>query len=669
LDLSIIDNINYNKITENEFQFLTLLSKESNELRDKIINKFIDIDLSFLDFNDSVQVDSFFSEVLKNFSEQEVALFFEKDYENLRAFYKLKDFISNDKIEKIKKHIKNQAILEVIEVSNFDAEESLVAFCNMLKDEDVVKDCGISDLYKIFKYCYSVLGNLIFKRISFLSDKYSYIDQEPLFDYFDIDEKLHFDNLNILKKFHRFVYSFFSHEEEAKGEFEAGSFYYDRELLFLLDREKNRFKLSPYFLNIILCTQKIESNNQLQLFENIFNREMKEKDKTHRDMQSLEELKTSMFIQKKDFDYAEDSDFNKIVEEIKNDKHITKGETSPLTCHYFSMSKEYIDNVNILKSSLSEKAWQFFSEHYIYNDFLLIRSLHSIFRTNNYKVRDLEGLSSKYFIKSLKHWVQSLEENIKLNLKAEEKIENIYPEILFLKDLLVFTNRDFCFEFLNYLFATGVNIRNYIFNYTRKDNDKEFFKYLVINFLPLIQDKCCFEKDKILFKGLEIDFNMEYFKNFYDKSLNNVFNLYSRKEKLSSLFYSDSLFKNSTFNLELFSYYLELNDKYKIKLSPFLNSKYSLLSKKSKEFHFYKKKKGLYFYQDDLFMLAYDIDEENYLKYDVLSLKDFNIILHITGWHKIEVFRKIKKMDYLEYDENGFLTEAFYDLLKLNVNN
>tara|TARA_Y100001960_G_C14782997_1_gene888289 strand:+ start:13731 stop:14630 length:900 start_codon:yes stop_codon:yes gene_type:complete len=299
----------------------------------------------------------------------------------------------------------------------------------------------------------------------------------------------------------------------------------------------------------------------------------------------------------------------------------------------------------------------------------LIRSLHSIFRTNNYKVGDLEGLSSKYFINSLKYWIQSLEENIKLNLKSEEKIENIYPEILFLKDLLIFTDRDFCFEFLNYLFATGVNIRNYIFNYTRKDNDKDFFKYLVINFLPLIQYKCCFEKDKILFKGLEIDFNMEYFKNFYDKSLSNVFNLYSTKEKLSSLFYSDSLFKNSTFNLELFSYYLDLNDKYKIKLNPFLDNKYSLLSKKSKEFHFYKKKKGLYFYQDDLFMLAHDIDEEDYLKYDVLSFKDFNIILHITGWHKFEVFRKIKKMDYLEYDEDGFLTEAFYDLLKLNVNN
>ncbi len=360
MDLSIIDNINYNKITENEFQFLILLSKESNELREKIINKFIDIDLGFLDFNDSVQVDSFFSEVFKNFSEHEIALFFEKDYENLRAFYKLKDFTSNDKIEKIKKHIKNQLILEVVEVSNFDAEQGLVTLCNILKDENAIKDFGTSDLYRRFKCCYLILGDLIFKRISFLSDKYSYIEQEPLFDYFDIDEKLHFDNLDILKKFQRFIYSFFSYEEEAKGEFETGDFYHDKELLFLLDRENNRFKLSPYFFNIILCTQKIESNNQLQLFENIFNREIKEEDKTHRDMQSLEKLKTSMFIQKKDFDCAEDSDFNKIVEEIKNDKHVTKEETSLLVCYYFSMSKEYIDNVNILKSSLSEKAWQFF---------------------------------------------------------------------------------------------------------------------------------------------------------------------------------------------------------------------------------------------------------------------------------------------------------------------
>lgn len=667
MDLSIIDNFNYKKITENEFQFLTLLSKESDELRDKIINKFVDINFDFLDFNDNIQVNNFFSEILKNFSENEIALFFEKDYENLRAFYKLKDFTSNDKIEKIKKHIKNQVILEVIEVSNFDAEQGLVTLCNILKDENSIKDFGTSDLYIKFKSCYLILGDLIFKRMSFLSDKYSYVEEEPSFDYFDIDEKLHFDNLDVLKKFHRFIYSFFSNEE-AKGEIEIGNYYYDRELLFLLDREKNRFKLSSYFLNTILFTQEIKSNYQLQLFENIFNKEMKEEDETHRDPQSLEEFKTSMFIQKKEFEYAKDSDFNNIVEEIKNDKYVAKGENSPLVCYYFSMSKEYIDNVNILKSSLSEKAWQFFSEHYIYNDFLLIRSLHSIFRINNYKVRHLEGLNSKNLINSIKYWIQSLEENVKLNLKSEEEIEKNYSEILFFKDLLIFTDKDFCFDFLNYLFTTGVNIRNYIFNYTRKENVEEFFKYLVINFLPLIQDKCCFEGDKILFKGLEIDFNIEYFKKFYDKSLNNVFNLYSTKEKLSSLFYSDSLFKNSTFNLELFSYYLELNDKYKIKLNPFFNNKYSLLSKKSKEFHFYKKKRGLYFYQDDLFSMAEKINGKNYLNYDVLSFKDFNIVLHITGWHKTEVFRKITKIDYLEYDEDGFLTEAFYDLLKLNFN-
>lgn len=435
LDLSIVDNINYNEITEEEFKYLILSLKDNYESREKIVNRFIDINLGFLDFNDKTKVDNFLSEILKNCSESEIALFFEKDYENLRAFYRLKDFASNDKIEKIKKHIKNEIILESIEVSNFKTENIFAFLCHSLKNEDfydTISDFyGVSRFYENFKYCYSVLGDLIFKRVSFLFEKYSYSEHDPVLNYFDIKEKFHFDNLDILKKFHHFIYILFSYKNKSKEDLEADDYYYDTELLFLLDRDKNRFKLSPFFLNLILSTQKIKINHQIQLFENIFNREMKEQDTTHRNIQSLEDLKSSMFIQKKDFDSSDESNFNKIIDQVKNDKYIAEGGFSPFLCYYFSISKKYIDNVDILKSSLSEKTWQFFSKHYIYNDFLLIRSLHSLFRTNNHKIKEKDGLISKDFIDSLKYWIQSLEENIKLNITSEKKTEELYPEILF----------------------------------------------------------------------------------------------------------------------------------------------------------------------------------------------------------------------------------------------
>jgi hypothetical protein len=113
---------------------------------------------------------------------------------------------------------------------------------------------------------------------------------------------------------------------------------------------------------------------------------------------------------------------------------------------------------------------------------------------------------------------------------------------------------------------------------------------------------------------------------------------------------------------------LELNKEYNVKIKSLFFNYNNILTKDSEEFYIYKKTRGKYFFQEDVLVLDYDLDYNNYLHYRILSFQDFKSISKITGWNNYDFFKKIKDIDYLEYDKNGFLTKDFYDILKLNFN-
>tara|TARA_Y100001960_G_C14782997_1_gene888287 strand:+ start:10608 stop:12599 length:1992 start_codon:yes stop_codon:yes gene_type:complete len=659
--LIMLESIDFNNITKNEFKFLLFLSSKDNKAKNFLFNNVSKINFDFLDLDDDNTMREFVLGLFNEFTEKDIALFFNNDYENIMLLFKVKEFATKEQFQKLKENILNEKILDNIKKSDFKTEQILHDLSMNLKKEEAFLDEEIVEFYQDFEKVYSKLGNLLIDRAYFLADKYPFTGFTQEVPFYKIENFIKIKDLNCLKTFYSF-YSIFVYNK--------GRFYYYRDIPFLFDSAHENKTFTPSFFNLcrFLSEKKIQSETEILLFENIINDNSKLYNLyDFKNLNTIKEIKRNISITKEDLNRSKES-FNILLNEIDNDLYDPDIELENLACDVYCFDTIFLDNIFLLRSSLKKETYGRFYDSVLCNPYFLTIVFHSILKINytEDKYNSYEGrITDKIdtFLHFLKHSIEK--EN---NSAGYEQVLEYYPEMSFLIDLINHTCIQTTKNFLFSLIDTGVNLRTFVSDYQTINNQKSFFDYLILNLLPLIQEKCKFKKNKIIFREVEYDFNLDFFKSFYKKALNVELNLYSNKEKLTYVFYNSSFFSSCDFKNEIFKYYLELNKEYNVKIKSLFFNYNNILTKDSEEFYIYKKIRGKYFFQEDVLVLDYDLDHNNYLYYRILSFQDFNNISKITGWNKYDFFKKIKNIDYLEYDKNGFLTNDFYDILKLNFN-
>ena len=495
----MLEIIDFNNITKNEFKLLLFLSSKDDKAKSFLFNNISKIDFDFLDFEDDNIMREFVSALFREYKEKDIALFFNNDYENIMLLFKVKEFATKEQFQKLKENISNEKILDNVKKSDFKTEKILHNLSINLKKEEGFLAEEVSEFYQDFEKIYSKLGNLLIDRAYFLADKYPFNDFSQEIPFYKIENFIEIKDLNCLKAFHAFYSVFLCNKNR---------FYYDRDIPFLIDSdiEVTLFKPSFFYVSRFLSEKKIESETEVLLFENMINNESKFSNiYCLEDFNTIKEIKRNISITKEDLNrdkksFKEDlnrdkKSFNVLLNEVDNDLYEPDLDLEELACSAYSLNERFLENVFLLRSSLKKETYNSFYNLFLSNPYYLTSVFHSIFKVNynksKYKLDDSE-ITEKIdvFLQFLENSI--LQDN---NSLVYKRVSEYYPEMSFLMNLLKYTCIQTTKTFLSYLYDTGINLRTFVSDYQNINDEKLFFDYLVVNFLPLIQEECKFKKN------------------------------------------------------------------------------------------------------------------------------------------------------------------------------
>ncbi len=611
-----LNTLNFDHLSENEFLLLLFMAIDNDEIMNKICR--IDF-LKMINHYDEGNILFYVNAFKHNFSMKKMSILFCSSYNNLMFYFKFIEDLNKEEKEELDNHIKeeNKNFFDIARVSSFDLEFKLYDSLNSINEGLSLKSLFESSV-ELFEQDKVFLEN----RMCFFKEYYKKNKNSIFLDFNDIKYS-NFNNFEKILSFFNFYIFIFLEDIYLNINFF---------MHFFNDKEKEiQFSLNDF--TYLLQQEKFNSGLSIYSLKYIFSQ---------------------------DDEYLEDM-FNKPNNSTNSD-HIG-----------FILNSDFIDSCWNVNGILNKEQFSKFEKYFISNEkvickyisnFLLGKDLSNGDKEyNKNEINNLNFEDRRYFF----NYLSFVNLKFKFNEDNIKYMEKEYNYILFVIQLFKYKGEQFFISFFDYLDYYKIDLKKILSDYSFKSENIAFDNYLVSRFLPCFFELVKIEKNKVYVFDKEYDYDISNILNFYNT--NYLISYKEEEKKNRKIFYTSRLFKDSKHDNKLFKYLINIAKKENIKISPCSENKFLILESSSSEFHYFYEINRFFFYQcEDLFDLKdiKNISLKDIYCSKILKAEDVLKTIDVTGWSHFDFFYMFSRLDYIKHNEDGFLEESFYELLKLN---